>query len=166
MRNLTCWLAAVSIVVLSSGLGAAEKKAKASKPAAKTTQPADKGPFKTDLEKFSYGIGMNMAKELVFTGKMISAADAEKIGLVNKVVPPDQLMEEVIKTAKEIASKGKTSLRAAKQAINHGMNADLATGIHIEIEGFGMCYGSSDAKEGTSAFLEKRKPNFKGSLKD
>ena len=111
-------------------------------------------------------IGMNMAKELVFTGKMISALEAEKIGLVNKVIPHDQLMEEVIKTAKEIASKGKTSLRAAKQAINHGMNTDLATGIHIEIDGFGLCYASSDSKEGTSAFLEKRKATFKGSLKD
>ena len=111
-------------------------------------------------------IGMNMAKELVFTGKMISAAEAEKIGLVNKVIPHDQLIEEVIKTAKEIAFKGKTSVRAAKQSINHGINTDLATGIHIEIDGFGLCYGSADAKEGTSAFLEKRKPNFKGSLQD
>ena len=111
-------------------------------------------------------IGMNRAKELIFTGKMISAVEAEQMGLVNKVIPHDQLMEEVFKTAKEIASKGKTSLRAAKQAINHGMNTDLATGIHIEIDGFAMCYGSSDAKEGTSAFLEKRKPAFKGSLKD
>ena len=110
-------------------------------------------------------IGMNMAKELVFTGKMISAAEAEKIGLANKVVPADQLMEEVMKTAREIASKGKVSLRAAKQAINFGMNADLATGIHIEVDAFGLCYDSSDAKEGTSAFLEKRKAAFKGSLK-
>jgi len=111
-------------------------------------------------------IGMNMAKELVFTGKLISALEAEKIGLVNKVIPHDQLMEEVMNTAKEIASKGKTSLRAAKQAINCGMNTDLATGIHIEIDGFGLCYASSDAKEGTSAFLEKRKAKFKGSLQD
>jgi enoyl-CoA hydratase len=111
-------------------------------------------------------IGMNMAKELVFTGKMISAAEAEKIGLANKVVPQDQLMEEVMKTAREIASKGKVSLRAAKQAINFGMNTDLATGIHIEIEGFGQCYASSDSKEGTSAFLEKKKAEFKGSFQD
>lgn len=111
-------------------------------------------------------IGSNLTKELVFTGKMISAADAEKIGLANKVVAQDQLMEEVLKTAREIASKGKASLRAAKQAINYGMNTDLATGIHIEIDAFGLCYGSSDSKEGTSAFLEKRKAAFKGSLKD
>ena len=111
-------------------------------------------------------IGANLAKELIFTGKMISAAEAEKIGLANKVVPQDQLMEEVLKTAREIASKGKVSLRAAKQAINNGLNTDLATGIHIEVDAFGLCYGSSDSKEGTSAFLEKRKPEFKGSLKD
>lgn len=111
-------------------------------------------------------IGSNLAKELVFTGKMISAAQAEKIGLANRVLPADQLMEEVMKTAREIASKGRASLRAAKQAINHGLNTDLATGIHIEVDGFGLCYGSSDSKEGTSAFLEKRKPAFKGSLKD
>jgi len=111
-------------------------------------------------------IGANLAKELVFTGKMISAAEAEKIGLANKVVPQDQLMEEVLKTAREIASKGKASLRAAKQAINNGLNTDLATGIHIEIEAFGLCYASSDSQEGTSAFLEKRKAEFKGSLND
>jgi enoyl-CoA hydratase len=111
-------------------------------------------------------IGTNMAKELVFTGKMISADGAVQIGLANKVVPKDQLMQEVMKTAKEITSKGKVSLRAAKQAINNGLNADLATGIHIEIEAFGMCYASSDSKEGTAAFLEKRKAAFKGTLKD
>jgi enoyl-CoA hydratase len=111
-------------------------------------------------------IGPNRAKEMVFTGKMISATEAGQMGLANKVVPQDQLMAEVIKTAREIASKGKLSLRTAKEAINYGLNADLTTGIHIEIEGFGLCYGSSDAKEGTSAFLEKRKANFKGSLRD
>jgi enoyl-CoA hydratase len=111
-------------------------------------------------------IGSNLAKELVFTGKMISAAEAEKIGLVNKVVPQEQLMEAVLKTAGEIASKGKASLREAKPPINNGLNTDLATGIHIEVESFGMCYASNDSKEGTSAFLEKRKPEFKGSLKD
>ena len=111
-------------------------------------------------------IGANRAKELVFTGKMISAAEAEKIGLANKVVPAEQLMAEVMQTAREIASKGKVSLRAAKDAINRGLNTDLATGIHIEVEGFGMCYASSDAKEGTVAFLEKRKAAFKGTFKD
>ena len=111
-------------------------------------------------------IGSNMTKELVFTGKMISAAEAQAIGLANKVVPQEQLMEDVMKVAKEIASKGKASLRAAKQAINNGLNTDLATGIHIEIDAFALCYGSSDSKEGTAAFLEKRKAEFKGGLED
>jgi len=109
-------------------------------------------------------IGTNMAKELIFTGKMISAGEALQIGLVNKVVPQDNLMEEVMKTAGIIASKGKLSLREAKQAVNRGMNVDLAQGCSIEVDAFALCYASPDAKEGTSAFLEKRKADFKGSL--
>ena len=109
-------------------------------------------------------IGTNMAKELVFTGKMISAAEALQIGLANRVVPPERLMEEVMKTAGQIASKGKVSLRAAKQAINRGMDVDLATGCSVEIDAFAISFASSDAKEGTTAFVEKRKAVFKGSL--
>ena len=111
-------------------------------------------------------VGTNMAKELIYTGKMISAAEGNQIGLVNKVVAPDQLMDEVMKVAKEIAAKGKVSLRAAKQAINSGINADLSTGLNIEIDAFALAYSSSDAKEGTKAFLEKRKANFSGKLNE
>jgi len=111
-------------------------------------------------------IGKNLAKELIFTGKMISAAEALQIGLVNKVLPPESLMEEVGKIAAEIASKGQVSLRAAKQAINDGLNVDLATGCAIEIDAFALCFASPDAKEGTTAFLEKRKADFKGTLKE
>ena len=111
-------------------------------------------------------IGTNMAKELIFTGKMVSAAEGSQMGLVNKVVAPEVLLEEVMKVAKEIATRGKVSLRAAKQAINNGINADLATGLKIEIDAFALCYSSTDAKEGTSAFLEKRKPDFSGKLKE
>lgn len=110
-------------------------------------------------------IGANMAKELIFTGKMISASEALSIGIVNKVCPPDSLMAEVQKTAKLIASKGKVSLREAKQAINNGLNVDIATGCLIENDAFSLCMASEDAKEGTSAFIEKRKANFKGSIK-
>ena len=110
-------------------------------------------------------IGANMAKEMIFTGKMVPASEAKEIGLVNKVCPLANLMEEVMKTAKAIASKGKVSLRAAKQAVNTGLNADLATGLNIECDAFALCLASEDAKEGTSAFLEKRKAAFKGSLK-
>jgi enoyl-CoA hydratase len=105
-----------------------------------------------------------MAKELIFTGKMISAAEALQIGLANKVVPQEQLMEEVMKTASQIASKGKVSMREAKHAINRGMNVDLGTGCGIEIDAFAISFASPDAKEGTTAFVEKRKAVFKGSL--
>jgi len=110
-------------------------------------------------------IGANMAKEMIYTGKMISAAEALQLGLVNKVVPHDSLMDEVMKTAGVIASKGKVSLREAKQAINKGMDVDLASGCGIEIDAFALCYASPDAKEGTSAFLDKRQAEFKGPLK-
>jgi len=109
-------------------------------------------------------IGKNMAKEMIFTGKMIKAEEAYRIGLANKVCPTESLMDEVLKTAKTIAAKGKVSLRCAKQAVNTGMNSDLATGCNIEIDAFALCFASEDAKEGTSAFLEKRKAEFKGSL--
>jgi len=111
-------------------------------------------------------IGMNMAKELIYSGKMVPAPEALRIGLVNKACPPDQLLEEVMKTAQTIASKGQVALRAAKQAVNDGVNTDLATGCAIEINAFALCVASQDAQEGTSAFLEKRKAQFKGSLID
>lgn len=110
-------------------------------------------------------IGANMAKEMIFTGKMLPAAEAREIGIVNKVVALENLMADVMKTAKSIAAKGKVSLRAAKQAVNRGLNVDLATGLDIECDAFSICMASEDSKEGTSAFLEKRKPEFKGNLK-
>lgn len=109
-------------------------------------------------------VGINKAKEMIFTGKMVPAAEAAEIGLVNKVCAPEVLMEEVLKTAKAIAAKGKVALRAAKQAINNGINADLTTGCGIELDAFALCMASEDAREGTAAFLEKRKPVFKGRL--
>jgi enoyl-CoA hydratase len=111
-------------------------------------------------------IGANRAKELIFTGKMISAAEAAQIGLANKVVPAAALMEEALKTARDIAAKGRVSLRAVKQAINQGLNVDLVSGCNIEVDAFALALASPDAKEGTAAFLEKRKAVFKGSLKD
>jgi len=110
-------------------------------------------------------IGSNRAKEMIFTGKMIPAAEAQTIGLVNRVLPLDALIEETMKTARSIAGKGKVSLRAAKQAVNNGLNVDLATGCQIEVDAFAICMSSEDGKEGTQAFIEKRKPQFKGKLR-
>ncbi|MCP4693222.1 MAG: enoyl-CoA hydratase/isomerase family protein [Desulfobacterales bacterium] len=109
-------------------------------------------------------IGTNMAKEMIFTGKMIPAAEAREIGLVNQVCAPDALMDEVKKVAKSISFKGRVSIRAAKQAVNSGMNVDLGTGCRLEVDAFALCLASEDAKEGTTAFLEKRKPTFTGKL--
>ena len=107
-------------------------------------------------------VGPNMAKEMIFTGKMISASEAKEIGMINKVCKADELLEAVYKTAKNIAKKGKASLLAAKQAINGGIETDLLTGCKIETDAFALCMASDDSKEGTSAFLEKRKAEFKG----
>ncbi len=109
-------------------------------------------------------IGSNMAKELIYTGRMIPAAEAQRIGLVNRVLAPESLLDEAVKTAQEIAAKGRVSLRAAKQAINGGLNVDMTTGCQIEADAFGICMASEDAREGTAAFLEKRKAEFKGTL--
>ncbi len=109
-------------------------------------------------------VGKNMAKEMIFTGKMLSAAEAKEVGLVNKVCAPESLMNDVKKTAGAIAAKGQTSLRAAKQAVNAALDVDLKTGCNIEIDAFALCLASEDAKEGTSAFLEKRKAQFKGTF--
>lgn len=107
-------------------------------------------------------IGKNKAKEMIFTGKMISAAEGLDYGMVNKVTTAETLMDEVMKTAKSIAAKGRVSLRAAKYAVNAAQDVDIATGCNIEIEAFSLCLASEDSKEGTKAFLEKRKAQFNG----
>ncbi len=109
-------------------------------------------------------VGKNRAKELVFTGKNIRADKALEYGIANKVCSPETLMEEVLKTANLIAAKGKVALRAAKEVIQNGTAADLETGCRMENDGFGIAMVSEDAREGTTAFLEKRKPVFKGEL--
>jgi enoyl-CoA hydratase len=109
-------------------------------------------------------VGKGVAKEMCMTGMMIGAQEAKQMGLVNKVLPPESLWEETLKTAKVLASKGKVSLRAAKQCIDAGFDQDLATGCRLESDAFGLCMSSPDAREGMTAFLEKRRPEFKGEL--
>lgn len=109
-------------------------------------------------------IGANLARELIFTGKHITAAEAIEIGLVNRCFPREDLLAETLKVASLIASKGKASLRAAKDAVRDGLAVDLASGLSIERDAFALCVASPDAKEGTTAFLEKRKARFTGSL--
>jgi enoyl-CoA hydratase len=111
-------------------------------------------------------IGANMAREMIYTGQMIDAAEALRLGIVNRVCAPEALMEAVRETGAVIAAKGRVALRAAKQAVNNGLNVDLASGLALENDAFALCLASPDAREGTSAFLEKRPPDFKGSLAD
>jgi enoyl-CoA hydratase len=104
----------------------------------------------------------NWAKELCLTGDIIDVALAKDIGLVNRVFPADQLMVEAVKTAKKIASKGRVSTRACKELINFGYDLPLNHALRLEAEAFGLCFASPDQKEGMGAFLDKRKPEFKG----
>ena len=107
-------------------------------------------------------IGKARAKELILTGKFITAEDAKEIGLVNHVVPPEQLLSAAKKLASEIASKGAIAVRLAKTAINQGTESDLRTGLRIEAQGVAICFSTRDQKEGVRAFLEKRNPVFEG----
>jgi len=107
-------------------------------------------------------IGWGRAKELIYTGRIIDAAEAERIGLADKVVPPDALNDAVNQLAETIASKSPLIIKLAKKAINGGMNSNLAAGLMYERDNFALCFATEDNKEGITAFLEKRNPEFKG----
>lgn len=107
-------------------------------------------------------VGLGKAKELIYTAAVIHAEEACRIGLVNKVVEPEQLMDECLKMAAAIASKAQLAVRYSKEAINRGMETDMDTGIDIETALFGLCFATTDQKEGMEAFLWKRNPEFKG----
>lgn len=107
-------------------------------------------------------VGMTKAKELVFTGRMIDARTAEQIGLLNMAVPADKFREIVHQLAVDLASKAPVALKVAKALITKGADMSLDAALELEREGFGVIGSTDDLKEGTSAFAEKRKPEFKG----
>lgn len=107
-------------------------------------------------------VGRGQAKELIYTGGMIGAEEAKAIGLVNKVVPQEELMPTVLKLAGKIAKNAPVAVQLSKAAINRGINCDVVTGIAYEAEVFGLCFSTNDQKEGMAAFVEKRKPTFAG----
>ncbi len=106
-------------------------------------------------------VGRGKALELMLTGRIITAGDALQIGLVNAVYPPAQLHEETRKLATEIAGKSRPVVTAILNAVTHGMEVGLDGGLRLEEKLFGLCCGCEDKMEGTSAFLEKRKPAFR-----
>ena len=112
-------------------------------------------------QRLSKIVGVKKAKELIFTGAMIGAEEAGSIGLVNHVFPQEELMPKAIELAKTIASKGQIAVKYAKTAINRGTEADMDTGNALETELFALCFANEDQKEGMTAFLEKRKAEFK-----
>lgn len=107
-------------------------------------------------------VGKGMALQILYTGDNFDAQEALRIGLVNKVVSPDKLMDEVTAIANTIASKGPRAVNLTKAAVNAGMETDIDRALAIEADIFGICFATVDQKEGMTAFLEKRKPNFSG----
>ena len=113
-------------------------------------------------QRLSRLVGTSKAKELMFTGDTIGADEAYRIGLVNKVVPREKLMEEALVLANKLAAKPKVALSLIKQCVDSGTNMDLASGLTLERNSFVIAYASDDGREGLSAFIEKRKPSYKG----
>lgn len=106
-------------------------------------------------------VGKGIAKELIYTADIIDAQEALRIGLVNKVVPADKLLDAAKERAKKISSKAPIAIRLAKQAINEGLEMDSERAYAHEANCFGFCFATEDQKEGMSAFLEKRPAKFK-----
>lgn len=105
-------------------------------------------------------VGLGRAKELILTGRIIDAKEAEKIGLVTRVVPKNRIERYVDELAQKIASLGPIAVRLAKAALNDAVQGSLDTGMRIEALSEAVCYSTHDKKEGFYAFLEKRKPRF------
>ncbi|WP_454915987.1 enoyl-CoA hydratase/isomerase family protein [Xanthobacter sediminis] len=113
-------------------------------------------------QNLSRAMGERRAKELIMTGRPFSAREAEAWGLVNRVLPPDELLPATLETARAIAGNAPISVRQAKQSIHRGLQMSLADGLAFEIECYNRMVPTKDRYEGIRAFNEKRKPNFTG----
>lgn len=107
-------------------------------------------------------VGPGKAKELILTGRRVDAHEAMGIGLVNHIYPAEQLMDESLKIASEIAAGGPIAVQQAKLAIHRGLQTDLQAGLKIESKAYAVCIPTQDRLEGLRAFKEKRKPVYKG----
>ena len=113
-------------------------------------------------QRLARRIGLSAARLLIYSGDMIGADEAQRLGLVNRVVPGAQLLDEAKKLARTLAAKAPVALQQAKAAINAGTEIDLDDGCRYEAEAFAVTFGSADRTEGMRAFLEKRQAAFKG----
>lgn len=113
-------------------------------------------------QRLTKALGKAKAMELVLTGKFIGAEEALSYGLVNSVVPVELYMQEATKLAKEIAAMSPIAVQMAKESVKRSFEVPLEEGLHFERKNFYMLFSSEDQKEGMNAFIEKRKPDFKG----
>jgi enoyl-CoA hydratase len=111
-------------------------------------------------QRLARAVGKAKAMDLILTGRMMDAAEAERSGLVARVVPAARLMEEAIKVAETIAAMSQPSLIAAKEAVNRSFETSLAEGVRFERRVFHALFATKDRKEGMAAFIEKRPPRF------
>lgn len=111
-------------------------------------------------QRLSRAVGERIAKEMIYTGKVISAKEAKDLGIVNKVVEQKDLMEEVQKVAGKIINNGFFAVTQAKRAINSGYNLTITEALELEKQMFALSASTDECTEGMSAFIEKRKPNF------
>lgn len=113
-------------------------------------------------QRLTAAIGKAKAMELILTGRNFSAQDALNWGLVANVFKPENLVDEAVKTASEIAAFSPIAVKAAKEVVNESFNTTLEQGVRYERRIFHGLFGSDDKAEGMAAFIEKRKPNFTG----
>ncbi|HNX28403.1 MAG TPA: enoyl-CoA hydratase-related protein [Syntrophomonadaceae bacterium] len=111
-------------------------------------------------QRFPRNASICQAKQYIFTGEFFGAAIAEKMGLINMVVPPAEVMDQARKMAKKLARKSPVAMRYAKQNINNSMNVDIKSGSRAEQKAWSMLFSGPDQKEGMYAFIEKRKATF------
>jgi enoyl-CoA hydratase len=113
-------------------------------------------------QRLARAVGKVRAMEMVLTGRMLTAYEAERVGLVNRVVPPEALEEEAKSLAREVAAKPPLSVRLAKEAVLQAFESGLEAGLEFERRSLAAIFSTEDAKEGMSAFLEKRRPQYHG----
>lgn len=113
-------------------------------------------------QRLPRSVGVSRARELIFSGKTIGAEEALKWGLVSRVTSQGELMSEVMKAAKDISGNGPLAVGFAKHAINGGVGIAFDKGLDLERQTFHKCFETEDRQEGMTAFLEKRKANFRG----